>query len=333
MGFKEIWDTIKHLHNVTGYSGKLRNRVKDGKTVEEEVFRVYVSRKPALMELAVSQRVPPEIEGIPTDIWDIGAMVIPPLMGLNPLAYTQRERPLKAGIGLGNESITVGTLGWYFEKKGEIGLGSNAHVLSEDPLQSGSMEKDILQPGTYDHGTAPEDIVTKYRFHQQLYGGDSTCPLSRGLAWTANSLSLLAMRRSRFKLYTEGENKIDFGITEEPQVDYELEIYGAEEWSGFTGLGFAGSDKVSFFCKAQNILDMTGWKPVNADIETVEEGDTQHKVGRTTEYTKSKVLDDCAQGTVNYGGFNNITLSDLIMTEAMLEGGDSGASAWRHMVV
>ncbi len=333
MDFSVLWDTVKHLHNVTGYSGKLRNRVKDGKTVEEEVFRVYVSRKPALMELAVSQRVPPEVEGIPTDIWDIGAMVIPPLMGLNPLAYTQRERPLVAGIGLGNESITVGTFGWYFEKKGEFGLGSNAHVLSEDPLQSGSMEKDILQPGTYDHGTAPEDIVAKYRFHQQLYGAESTCPVSRGLAFTVNSLSMLALRRTRFRSYTEGINKIDFGMTKEPLVDYELEIYGAKEWSGFTSLGFAGSDKASFFCKAQNILDMTGWKPVDAEIEVVEEGDTQHKVGRTSEYTQGKVLDDCAQGTVDYGGYRYIELSDLIMTDAMLLGGDSGSSAWARMVV
>lgn len=333
MDFNVLWDNVKHLNNVTGYSGKLRNRVREGKTVEEEVFRVYVSRKPDLMELALSQRIPPEIDGIPTDVWDIGAMVIPPLMKLKPLAYTQRIRPLIAGISFGNEAITTGTLGGFFEKKGDIGIGSNAHIISENPLVSGSIEKDILQPGTHDGGSAPQDIVTKYKWHQQLYGAESTCSLARSLAWTANSLSLLTMRRTRFKLVTEGLNKIDFGVTEEPQVPYELKIHGVKEWSGFIGLGFAGSDMASFFCKAQNIVDQTGWKPVDADIETVKEGDTLHKVGRTTEYTNGKVLDDCAHGTVNYGGYSYIEFDDLIMTEAMLEGGDSGDSAWARMVI
>lgn len=331
MSFETMWNAISGLHNVTGYSKKLRNRVRDGKTVEEETFRVYVSRKLPLEGISLQHRIPSEIEGIPTDVWNIGEMVIPPLMTATPLEYTHRERPLKAGIGLGNEAITVGTHGWYFEKNGEIGLGSNAHVISENPLESGSWEKDILQPGKYDGGKAPEDTVAKYKWHQQLYGGVSNCPLARGFAWTANALSLLSMRRTRFKLFTEGENKIDFGITEEPSVDYELEIYGAKEWSGFTGLGFAGSDRASFLCKAGNIVDQTGWKPVEAEIKPVKVGDTLFKIGRTSEYSIGEVLDDCAHGTVNYGGYNYIELDDLIMTEAMLQGGDSGSSAWKNM--
>lgn len=331
MSFETIWDSIKGLQNVTGYSKKLRDRVRYGKTVEEEVFRVYVSRKPNIRMLALSQRIPPEIEGIPTDVWNIGEMMIPPLMAINPLAYTHRQRPLEAGIGIGNEAITVGTLGWFFEKD-EVGLGSNAHIIAQDPLIEGSREKDELQPGTYDKGSTPEDIVAKYRWHQQLYGGESFCPLARGLASAGNALSLLTMRRTRFRLFTEGLNKIDFGVTEEPLVDYDLEIHGAQEWSGFAGLGFAGSAQASFFCKARNIVE-TGWKPIDVDIHEADIGDTLHKVGRTTEYTSFKVLDDCAHGTVNYGGFNNIELDDLIMTEATLEGGDSGNAAWARMVV
>ncbi len=331
MTFDDLWESVRGLNRVNGYSKKLRNRVKDGKTIEEEVFRVYVSRKLPLEWISLQHRIPSEIEGIPTDVWNIGEMIIPPLMALNPLEHTQRERPLQAGIGIGNEAITVGTLGWFFEKNGEIGIGSNAHIISENPLQSGSREKDILQPGKYDKGTAPKDIVAKYRWHQQLYGGGSTCPVARGLAWTANTLSLLTMRRTRFKLYTEGINKIDFGITEEPQVDYELKIYGAKEWSGFVGLGFAGSDSASFFCKAGNIADQTGWKPMDAEIESVEVSDTLHKVGRTTEYTKGMIQDDCAHGVVNYGGYSNIEFDDLIMTEAMLKGGDSGSSIWKRI--
>lgn len=329
--FKEIWDTVKHLQNVTGYSGKIRNRVKDGKTTEEEVFRVYVSRKPALRELALTQIIPSEIDGIPTDVWNIGEMVIPPLMGISILEYTQRERPLQAGISLGNESISAGTLGWFFEKNGDIAIGSNAHIIAENPLENGSWEKDILQPGSHDGGKAPKDIVAKYRWHQQLYGGIGTCPVGQLYAGLGNALSLLTMRRTRFKMFTEGENKIDFAVTNDPLVDYELKIYGAKSWEGFVGLGFAGSGQASFFCKARNILSQTGWKPVDVDIEDVDIGDTLHKVGRTTEYTKGMVQDDCAHGTVNYGGYNYIEFDDLIMTDAMLEGGDSGSSIWKSL--
>lgn len=325
----ELWENVRGLHNVTGYSKKLRDRVRDGKTIEEEVFRVYVSRKLPLEWISLQHRIPAEIEEIPTDVWNIGEMVIPPLMAVNPLAITHRERPLKAGIGIGNEAITVGTLGWFFEKNGEIGIGSNAHIIAEDALHKGSVEKDILQPGTYDGGRDPEDTVAKYRWHQQLYGGESFCPVAQGLAWMGNALSLLAMRRTRFKLFAEGLNKVDFGVTEEPSVEYALEIHGAKEWSGFVGLGFAGSDQASFFCKAENIVE-TGWKPVDVDIHEVDLGDTLHKVGRTTEYTKGTVLDDCVHGTVNYGGFNYIEFDDLLMTEAMLEGGDSGSSIWKY---
>lgn len=333
MRLEKLWDSVKRLHNVTGYSKKLRKRFRDGETVDEEVFRVYVSKKPPLKCISLQHRIPPTIMGIPTDVWNIGEMVIPPLMAIQTLEHTKRERPLSAGISFGNKAITTGTLGWFFEKNGEIGIGSNAHIISENPLQSGSREKDILQPGSYDGGKATEDIVAEYKFHQQLYGGDSTCPVALGLAWTANALSLLTMRRTRFKLYTAGLNKIDFGITDEPKVEYEFKIYGAKEWSGFVGLGFAGSDQASFFCKAENILDQTGWKPVEAEIETVEIGDTLHKVGRTTEYTKGTVLDDAAHGTVNYGGYSYIEFDDLIMTEAMLQGGDSGDSCWKKMVI
>ncbi len=333
MPFETMWNTIKGLNHVTGYSKKFRNRVRDGKIVEEEVFRVYVSRKLPLEQMSLQQIIPAEIEGVPTDVWDIGEMVIPPLMALTPLKYTQRKRPLVAGIGIGNKAITVGSLGYFFEKNGEIGVGSNAHVISEDPLQSGSQEKDILQPGKHDGGKASRDIVTQYREHQQLYGGESTCPVARGLAGMGNALSLLAMRRTRFRLITKGLNKIDFGVTYEPSVEYELKIHGAKEWSGFVGLGFAGSDKTSFFCKAENIVNMTGWRPMDVEIEIVEEGDTLHKIGRTTEYTQGKVQDDSAHGIVNYGGNNYIELDDLIMTDTMLEGGDSGSSAWARMEV
>lgn len=327
MKLENLWETVKWRRNVQGYSKKLRSRFRDGRVVEEEVFRVYVVEKLPLSALSLVDVIPSEIEGVATDVVVIGEMIIPPLM-VSPKAYTERVRPLQAGVSIGNKAITAGTLGWFFEKNGDVAIGSNAHVLAENPLEDGSMEKDILQPGSYDGGKAPEDVVAEYRWHQQLYGGVSTCPVARLLAGLGNVASLLSARRTRFKLFTEGENKIDFSVTGAPLVDYDLKVHGAKEWGGFVGLGFAGSDQASFFCKAGNI-EATGWKPVDVEgVYTVRVGDTLHKVGRTTEYTTGAVVDDCAHGIVNYGGLNRIEFDDLILTEVMLEGGDSGDAAW-----
>jgi hypothetical protein len=40
-------------------------------------------------------------------------------------------------------------------------------------------------------------------------------------------------------------------------------------------------------------------------------------------------VDDSAVGRVNYGGLSFVEFDDLILTTAMLEGGDSGDSAWK----
>ena len=57
-----------------------------------------------------------------------------------------------------------------------------------------------------------------------------------------------------------------------------------------------------------------------------------HKIGRTTEYTNGRVIDDSAVGRVNYGNASYVDFDDLILTAAMLEGGDSGDSAWLHLI-
>ncbi|MFH0850874.1 MAG: hypothetical protein V1924_08045 [Candidatus Bathyarchaeota archaeon] len=62
-------------------------------------------------------------------------------------------------------------------------------------------------------------------------------------------------------------------------------------------------------------------------------GETIHKVGRTSEYTSGQVLDDSAYGRVSYGGLRLVEFNDVILTTPMLEGGDSGDSAWKYMTM
>ena len=208
-------------------------------------------------------------------------------------------------------------------------LGSNAHVFADDPLSQSSTETRILQPGRADGGTAPGDVVGTYHWHQPLAG--SGCTLSNAIAGLLNGASDLLGRRTRFRLTVTDRAKIDFAVAE-PTVDYELKMATAHEWDGFVGLGFAGSTQASFFCKAEHI-EVAGWKPVEKTIQVVSIGETIHKVGRTSEYTSGQVLDDSAYGRVSYGGLSLVEFDDVILTTPMLEGGDSGDSAWKIMTM
>jgi len=325
MPFKEIWEKIKDKKNVVGYSKKLRKRIKDGREVEEEVIRIYVSKKVDPARLDLKNLIPKEIEGVPTDVIEIGEIKA---LNLHPLAHVTRVRPLVAGVSIGNWTITAGTLGWFFKDgRGREMLGSNAHVFAEDPLKPSSSEKRIVQPGRYDQGNVPEDIVGTYYWHQPLSG--SECALSNAITGLLNGVSALLGRKTRFELTLAEMAKIDFAVAE-PTTDYELKLYTADEFEGFIGLGFAGSSQASFFCKAQHIRDV-GWTPIGKTIMPVTVGETIHKIGRTTEYTSGQVVDDSAYGRVSYGGLNYVEFDDVILTTAMLEGGDSGDSAWKSI--
>jgi hypothetical protein len=327
MSIEEIWEKIKDKKNVIGYSKKLRKRIRDGKKVDEEVIRIYVSVKRELTDLDLRDLIPKEVDGVPTDIVEIGEIKA---LNLHPLAHVTRVRPLVAGVSIGNWAITAGTLGWFFKDgKGREMLGSNAHVFADDPLKPFSSEKRIVQPGRYDQGSIPDDIVGMYYWHQPLSG--SECALSNAITDLLNGASALLGRKTRFILTLVEKAKIDFAVAE-PTTDYELKLFTADECEGFIGLGFAGSNQASFFCKAQHIRDV-GWTPINKTIMPVTLGETIHKIGRTTEYTSGQVVDDSAYGRVNYGGSIYVEFDDVILTTPMLEGGDSGDSAWKSITL
>jgi len=327
MSTDNIWERIRGLRNVVGYSKKLRRRIRNGVEVDEEVIRVYVSRKLHPSALALGDLVPAEIDGVPTDVVEIGEMTA---LDVHPLAHVARVRPLAAGVSIGNWAITAGTLGWFFsDGRGREMLGSNAHVFTENPLAPSSEETRIVQPGRADGGLVPDDAVGTYYWHQPLAG--SGCAPSNALAGLLNGASTLLGRKTRFQLTLTEKAKIDFAVAE-PTVEYELKMVTAKEFDGFVGLGFAGSSQASFFCKAEHIRE-AGWRPLEKTIEPATIGETIHKVGRTSEYTSGQVLDDSAFGKVSYGGLSFVEFDDVILTTPMLEAGDSGDSAWKTMTL
>ena len=326
---------ILKYYNVTGYAKTFQKRQRKDKILDEVCIQIHVTKKVPLKELRKQDILPSMIEDIATDVVEFGE--IKALPSAKNVGKTTRIRPLVAGISVGNASITAGTLGWFMEKtkspdKGEVFLGSNAHVLSEEPKNKSSNEKRILQPGDYDGGT---EVAAEYYWHKQLYpiAVPSECNLSRGVAYTLNVISELLGRKTRFLPVAEETNFIDFAVAK-PIVPWEPSFFDVElppNKFGFVGFGFAGSDQVSLGCRQDYILD-EGYQPLNYEVADVSVGDVIHKTGRTSCYSKAPVKLESAYELINYGtyycGFDDV----IVIEGKLLSPGDSGSSLWTENI-
>jgi len=310
--------------NVVGYSRRLKKKIKGGIVTDIDCIVIYVSKKLPLNLLRAEDVIPAEIMGIKTDVIEIGEIKF------LQADKTRKFRPLKMGISVGNYSITAGTIGWMFERNGEVFLGSNAHVLVDDPTKEPSevKERRIVQPGRYDGGTL-NDVIGELAWYKRIITSESssTCSTARIICSVYNFMAKLFRRKTRLIPIVVETNRIDFAVAR-VNVDYELRFPDFDN-SGysFIGLGFAGSDTVSCVCKAKYILE-EGYKPLNVDVSEVAEGVVVEKSGRTSCHTKAKVVDESATVKVGYGSYDYAVFEDIILTEKLLEPGDSGSSVW-----
>jgi len=115
----------------------------------------------------VSRPVPRRIKGWETDVVEMGEFVA---FGISPQqqqarGYTGRYRPAPCGVSLGHPKVTAGTLGIYaFDRESGLTVAvTNNHVAAaENEARAGDP---ILQPGSYDGGKAPNDVLgTLFRF-------------------------------------------------------------------------------------------------------------------------------------------------------------------------
>lgn len=144
-----------------GVGYKLR---REGRT---EILSVValVRQKVPRAQLAADALVPRTVEGIPTDVIEVGE-----LRPLQP--RTVRWRPAPGGVSLGHFAVTAGTLGCVVRDR-ESGLRlvlSNNHVLANcNVAQPGDA---ILQPGTADGGKEPEAVLARLeRFERIRFEG------------------------------------------------------------------------------------------------------------------------------------------------------------------
>jgi len=330
---KELLELMKK-GIIVGFSNELHPKIKNGKIVPDtQCIRVFVEKKLPLVSLSPNEIIPQEIKGVPTDVVERGKIRA---LQLDP---TQNFRPVPIGVSVGNFNITAGTLNIpFYSSTGELVDSSNAHIFAEDPTlpPDAQVERRITQAGPYDlkqRGQNPADWVShEYLFHYQVIAvSESNCPIGKMIAKVYNSVAELAGARTRLKPTVEAElNHIDaaFAIR---KVDCNNLIWNELKLDGrkYIGWLFAGSDQTTVICKVKYALDK--WTPYLVEPYEPVVDDILEKWGRTTGHTSGKVTEASATVSVWYGSSKIAIFEDVILTEPMSQGGDSGSPTFRVM--
>jgi hypothetical protein len=125
--------------NVTGVG--IGGRVRGGERIQELVLKVYVKKKLPTDQLDPDQRIPPEFEGLPTDVAELPEtdtfVQAPPGKPAVPVSQidSRRQRPLLGGCQLQVDSpgAGFGTLGCMLVAVGDLSRVyalTNWHVLA-----------------------------------------------------------------------------------------------------------------------------------------------------------------------------------------------------------
>lgn len=275
--------------NVLGMGIGLKE--KEGKLTEELAIVVLVRNKVPLQVLPRQDVVPAEIDGIRSDVKEVGEVVA-------LQSTTDRWRPAPGGVSIGHHAITAGTLGTVVRDASDGGLLllSNNHVLANsNDAQKGDP---ILQPGPLDGGSRENDTLAELqRFVEIRFKGNQEnngCKLSRAVVKTLNTVASWIGSGTVFSARSTGPaNAVDAAVAKPLSENMvKDEIFKVGKVSGI----------------AQASVDMK-----------------VKKCGRTTELTSGRitVLDTTIQ--VGYGAGRMATFEHQMLASGMSQGGDSGS--------
>src|SRR4051812_17950231 len=173
--------TLLAKANVVGVAVGFKNS-KGSSTGEVSVI-VLVEQKKPLAALSAQDVIPPELEGMKTDVYEVGYLRAQQSAGASAFASPLQDpkgrfRPtIPPGVSIGHFKVTAGTFGYLVTDKttGEKLILSNNHVLANS--NDSVIGDAILQPGAIDGGQNPGDIIaTLHRFIPLRYTDDPVAP-------------------------------------------------------------------------------------------------------------------------------------------------------------
>lgn len=166
-------------------------KVVQGQVTQERCIRVYVVQKIAESLLPPTYRIPPSVDGVPTDVIEAAPAFILPAkrrrqkakpkdaaVAAVPACSTrrrERQRPLLAGISAGHFNITAGTIGYFCrstrhgDDPADVFVLSNNHVFAD--VNQAQVGDPLYQPGPADGGTANDHFADLARWRHIQVGG------------------------------------------------------------------------------------------------------------------------------------------------------------------
>lgn len=284
----------KFLHSkphviATGIGYKYSN----GKKTEQLAIICSVDTKIAKHRLLEKEMIPQSVDGIPTDVMPTGIFYA-------LQERTGRVRPAPGGVSIGHINITAGTLGCLVQKENKVYILSNNHVLANS--NEAEIGDAILQPGTYDGGSFPDDHIARLSdfvpIHFEGEEDGEPCIFGSAISDILNGIANLLGSRTRLQ---------------------PTRIVRAEA--------------------TQNLVDCAIAEPVNPnDVvnEIMEIGTIQgaaegalgmavKKSGRTTGLTTGTIEQIDVTIKISYGDNKNAVFVDQLMAGNMSAGGDSGS--------
>jgi hypothetical protein len=281
---------LKKKLNVNGVA--VGRKIVNGKDTGELCVTVLVTKKIAQSQLLRKDLIPGTVDGIPTDVKEVGNIVA-------FQARTDRWRPAPGGVSIGHYLITAGTLGAFVRDAttGETLILSNNHVMANS--NSAVKGDAIIQPGAYDGGSYPDDRIAELERHiiiQFQSGADSSdCSIAKATSAVLNFFAKVLGSKHRLlptKIMSE-TNEVDAAVAKP---------VGGSVISG-------------------DIIDIgviTGTKAAEINMQV-------RKSGRTTGTTTGIIEMLDATVDVGYGGSLVATFENQIVANYMSSPGDSGS--------
>jgi len=255
---------------------------------------VLVRQKEPETQLEAHNVVPKDLDGIVTDVIEVG--------NIRMLGRTGRGTPAQPGVSIGHYKVTAGTFGALVKdrKTGEPLILSNNHVLangSNGRDGRAQMGDPVLIPGPHDGGLLDKDVVGKlYRFEPvEKTVTQSTCARAAAAELWANALCRLVAPAYMVKFFREAEsgNTVDAALAKP-------------------------DNPKAVKSQIMEIGEVDG-------VGEAEVGMTVIKSGRTTGVTQGRVKAVNATVQVEMGDGAEAVFHDQILADSMSQGGDSGS--------
>jgi hypothetical protein len=262
-----------------------------GRDTVELCVIALVSRKKPLAALSTDALVPRELDGVVTDVVEIG---FPHAL----LARTDKWRPAPGGVSIGHYQITAGTLGCIVrdQTSGVRLILSNNHVLAN--VNNAQLGDAILQQGPIDGGDPSTCTIAHLERYAPINFGTqpANCNIAKGVAGILNSLAGLmgsSHRLEPMKQDAQASNWVDAAAAK--PLDDSL------------------------------VLDEILEVGVVSGVQAVAFGMTVRKSGRTTGLTTGTISVLNATVSVDYYDGRTARFEDQIIATPMSQGGDSGS--------